>query len=320
MLSSANEPHLAILRDRAEMFAHVRRFFSERGVMEVDTPLLSRLASVDEMIDLIPCTYNGTEKRYLHSSPEYGMKRLLCKGIGDIFQMSHVFRNGELGERHSPEFMMVEWYRVGASFLELIEETLDLCRLFLGQLPSKQISYREAIRQYAGIDCFEATTAQLVQCLEKHRIPLYSTLDREDRDELLNLLLATLVEPFLGRDGLTVLCYYPASQAALAQTVDQGGHRVAERYEIYFQGYELCNGYHELGDGSEQGRRLDAANLARQSMGKEVLPPDTRFLEALKNEGLPDCCGVAVGFDRLMMLRHGVAQISRATPFSWQEA
>jgi lysyl-tRNA synthetase class 2 len=294
------------------MLAHARRFFAERAILEVDVPIISRGAAIDVNIDLIPATYAGKDPCYLHSSPEYGMKRLLSEGIGDIYQLSHVFRDGEQGTRHNPEFMMAEWYRLGFTFEQMVEETVDFVRLFLGDLPSHTLSYRDALRKYAGIDYIAASEEDLRSYLKER-----GTEDAEaDRDALLNYILGLDVEPNLGKHELTVLAYYPASQAALARTCGHGKEAVAERFEIYYKGVELANGYHELTDPKEQRRRFGQDNAERVAKGKSSLPIDEDFLKALE-KGMPDCCGVAVGFDRLMMLRHCAKNLGCVIPFAW---
>jgi len=300
------------------MLAKARSFFHKRSVLEVDCPLITSAASVDAHIDLIP-TLHGSETRYLHSSPEYGMKRLLSEGIGDIYQLAHVFRQGECSVKHNPEFTMAEWYRIGFSFEEMMEETLDFVRLFVGDLPGHVISYRDAIQRYTGIDYLHASEDDLVHYLEEHHLPIYPGAKDEGKNALLNLLLGMCVEPHLGQDQLCALAYYPSSQAALAQTRMHGDEPVAERFEVYYRGIELANGYHELADASEQRARLMEANEHRKELGKEGLPIDEHFLKALQ-KGLPDCCGVAVGFDRLMMLRHGRDNIADVIPFGWHDS
>lgn len=296
------------LRDRGEMLAKARAFFAQRGVLEVDCPAMNRRADIAAHIDLITATYQKSETCYLHPSAEYGMKRLISEGIGDIYQLSHVFRDGEWSHKHHPEFTLVEWYRHDLSFVELIEEALDFIRLFLGGLPGRVISYREAFLRYAGID-YE--THDLLAFLEERGI---ETSDRE-KDALLNIILGIVIEPQLGIDELCVLAYYPSAQAALAKTLELNGEVVAERFEVYYKGVELCNGYHELTDPVEQRRRIHEANRERLKMGKEALPVDEAFLAALER-GMPDTCGVAVGFDRLMMLRHQTDQIADVLPFT----
>lgn len=310
---------LAILRDRAAMLSRARAFFSERNILEVDCPLLTKKASVDAHIDLIPAFFQGQEKRYLHSSPEYGMKRLLSEGMGDCYQLAHVFRDGEYGLRHNPEFTLAEWYRLGAHFEGFIEETALFFRLFLGDLPLQLLSYREAFEKFLGINPLSASERDLAALLEEHQVPAYPGIFSEGKDALLNVLLATLIEPRLGEGYLTALLYYPPTQAALAKTKLIHGDLVACRFEIYFKGVELANGYDELLDPKEQKERLEEANMHRLSLGKEALPIDGAFLDALE-VGLPSCCGVAVGFDRLMMLRHGKKCLGDVLPFDWGSA
>lgn len=239
-------------------------------------------------------------------------------GIGDIYQLSHVFREGEKSDKHNPEFTMAEWYRCGLAFEEMIEETAAFIRLSLGDLPCRKLTYREAFNEFANIDYLYATNTQLIDCLHTHGITPYREIETEGKDALLNLILGTLIEPQLGQEGLCALAYYPSTQAALAKTCQRGDEIAAERFEIYYKGLELANGYHELADAAEQRHRLIEANAHRKQMGKNQLPIDEKFLDAL-NQGLPDCCGVAVGFDRLMMLRHN-ADISMVIPFTWNDA
>lgn len=298
------------LADRSEMLAAVRCFFAEKNILEVDCPILSLAASVDTHIDLIPATLSGKTAVYLHSSPEYGMKQLLSQGSGDIYQLSHVFRDEEIGPRHHPEFMMIEWYRLDFSFQQMIDETAALCRLFVGELPCEFLSYREAFLRHLEIDPFHASDNELLALVRKWNLD-YRNIENEGRDAWLNALLGGKIETNLGKDSLTALVHYPASQAALAKTKIIDGANVAERFEIYYQGIELANGYHELSDASEQERRFQEANKDRLKLGKKMLPIDHAFLEALK-KGLPDCCGVAVGFDRLMMLRSGKQNLDGA--------
>ena len=317
-VASLKSSRLHILRDRAAMLARSRAFFADRNILEVDCPLLSASASVDAHIDLITTSpYTGT--RFLHSSPEYGMKRLLSEGIGDIFQLSHVFRDGECGSWHNPEFMMAEWYRVGMEFPNLIEETLDFIRLFLGELSAEKISYRDALKQHAQIDYLTASMEELHACLVQKEFAQLSTEISNDKDDLLNLILGNLVEPHLGKEGLCVLYHYPATQAALAQKRLLGDEEVAERFEVYYKGVELANGYHELTHAAEQRKRLLESNILRTQMSKQPLPIDENFLKALE-KGLPDSCGVAVGFDRLMMLRHRTQTLEAILPFGWKSA
>lgn len=299
------------------MLAKVRSFFDSRNVVEVDCPIMSRGAPVDAHIDLIPALFASHDECYLHSSPEYGMKRLLADGIGDIYQLSHVFRDNESSRKHSPEFMMIEWYRLNFSFHQLIEETLDLVSLFTGNLPRKIMTYREVFRKYAGIDYVTMTPQDLFNFIKEKKIEYYPNIVEEGKDALLNLILGSHIEKHLGEEGLCALAYYPSTQAALAQTKEIDGESVAERFEIYYKGLELANGYHELADSAEQRKRLHEENKKREQLGKKTLPIDEDFLRALE-KGLPDCCGVAVGFDRLMMLKHNIWDIADVVPIPWE--
>lgn len=275
---------IEILKDRALMLAKARAFFKEREILEVDVPILSWEASVDLHIDLVEAHCCG-KLGYLHSSPEYGMKRLLAEGVGDIYQLSHVFRDYERGSKHTVEFTMAEWYRLGFTFKEMMEETIEFIHLFLNRQQVEILTYKEAFLRYSG------------------KFPS----SMEERDAL----YAFEIEPHFGQDCLTVIIEFPPEQAALAKLGDNG---MAERFEIYGGGMELANGYHELIDSQEQRARLEMANKERQAHGKKQLPIDQPFLKAF-DIGLPDCCGVAVGFDRLMMLRHQLEEIREASSF-----
>jgi lysyl-tRNA synthetase class 2 len=307
---------LESLRDRAACLYLAREFFKERQILEVDTPVLSSTAPVDEHIDVFRVMLPGGKFGYLHTSPEYAMKRLIAQGIGDIYQLGHVFREGEIGDRHNPEFTMAEWYRLGLDYSIFIEETLDFLRLFLGDISAEYLAYREAFRQFAKIDYLYATERELLDCAERNNIALSADAEGWDRSTLLHLLLSSIVEPHLGQDKLTVLLDYPASEAALAKTKrKEDGEHVAERFEIYYKSVELANGYHELTDSEEQLKRFEAANRFRTSNGKLALPIDYNFLSAMSQ--MPDCCGVAVGFDRLMLLRRNAPSLAQVLPFTW---
>lgn len=310
---------ITTLRDRAAMLGVSRRFFQELGVLEVDTPACTAQACVDANIDLF-CVIDGRgNTRYLHSSPEYGMKRLLTEGIGDIYQISHVFRNGEKGQRHNPEFTMTEWYRCNIDLETMIAETAAYIGLFLGELPLETLTYRAALHAYAGIDYTHASAEDLVRCLHSHKIDVPESIIRDGVDALLNLLMGTVVEKHLGIRQLTAITDYPASQCALAEIEISDGIGVSKRFEIYYEGNELANGYQEEKNAYELRARFNRANIERNAQGKPVLPLDEQFLLAMEN-GLPPCCGVAVGFDRLMMLRHETTNIQDIIPYFWDEA
>ncbi|MBS0648564.1 MAG: EF-P lysine aminoacylase GenX [Verrucomicrobia bacterium] len=295
------------------MLAHVRAFFAQREVLEVDTPILSHAAPIDTHIEVMSVRWARQEKAYLHTSPEYAMKRLLAQGIGDIYQLGHVFRAEEAGRLHNPEFTMIEWYRVGIPFQLLIDETLDMIRLFLGDIPALTYTYAEAFEKFVGMDYRKASPQDLQAIALAHHLSLPSDADTWDADTYLHFIMAFLIEPQL--TGLHIIRDFPASQAALAQTCQKGGERIAERFEVYFNGVELANGFHELTDPVEQRKRLVQANLERKTLGKEILPIDERFIAAL--EHMPDSCGVAVGFDRLLMLQLGKGTLEEILPFCW---
>lgn len=310
---------IARLKDRAFMLKCARHFFDLHNILEVDCPILSTQASIDAHIDLMKASYLGKQSHYMHPSPEFGMKRLLAEGLGDIYQLSHVFRDEESSDKHNPEFMMAEWYRIGFNLEQMIDETVAFIRLFLGDLPSRTIDYRQAVIDFTSIDYITASDKQLFDYLQEESIPFYPGILEEGKDALLNLILAFKIEPNLGKNELLVLSHYPASQAALAKQKMIGEACVAERFEIYYNGLELANGYNELTNVQEQRFRFNESNHKRLSLGKEALPIDERFLKSLE-KGLPDSSGVAVGFDRLMMLRQGQSRISDVVAWGWEEA
>lgn len=286
------------------MLAQARAFFAKRGVLEVDTGALVKCPPNDSHIDVI-----GTDQdnSYLHTSPEYAMKRLLAEGLGDCYFLGHVFRKGELGSLHNPEFTMVEWYRVGISFGAMIQETCGFLSLFFGPKPIRLLSYREAFERYVGIDYSRAPLSEL-QRLTHSTWP---------RDTCIYYLMTHQIEPRLGRGELTALTNFPPDQAALACVVEKNGEPVAERCEIYHEGIELTNGFHELADADELRCRFAEKNRARLAEGKEPYALDEKFLAALQT--LPDCCGMALGFDRALMLRHKLQSIKQVLPFAWDE-
>jgi len=284
---------------RSLMMSKVRSFFAQKGVIEVDTPILSPAAPIDAHIDVMEVNMGHGSVGYLHTSPEYGLKKLLAAGSGDIYQLSHVFRQNEEGPLHRPEFMMLEWYRVGMDYSHFIEETLDLIRLFVGPKSAQILTYRGAFQEALGIDIFQENDFAMVA--KNHQIEVSSDAKNWDKDTWLTLLFSHLIEPHLGQDSLCVITEYPASQAALAKTALVDESLVARRFEVYFKGIELANGFDELTDAKEQRQRFEEENAHRLRLGKKALPIDESFLAALES-GLPDCCGVAVGFDRLMML------------------
>ena len=311
------------MRERARMLARARAWFAAEQVLEVQTPLLSAAAVSEVQIESIAAQPLQGPAMYLQTSPEYPMKRLLAAGIGDCYQICPVFRDGESGRQHNPEFTMIEWYRVGFGVSEMQNDVDRLLRAAIGDLkflpPARQVTYREAIQSACGVDCRTASPREIEAVLRERGITPIALADAE-RDAWLDLLMATVVGPMLGRDAPVFVRDYPASQAALACLRDDGdGWPVAERFELYLEGLELANGFHELGDALEQRRRFEQDQAGRRQRGKRVAPLDERFLAALA-AGLPDCAGVALGFDRLLMSALGLASIADAMAFPMDRA
>jgi len=301
---------LEVLRLRALLYQQVRDFFRQRDVLEVETPLLGQAASTD--LHLASLSVDA-ENKFLQTSPEFAMKRLLAAGSGPIYQICKAFREGEAGRRHNPEFTMLEWYRPGFDHFQLMTEVGALVCLLLGERPVRQLSYRAAFEQVLGIDphgCHEKILAQLAQ-----QYTGYVAANDDNRDTLLDLLMSQVIEPTLGRGELTFIYDYPASQCALAKlAVDAEGVQVAERFELYVDGVELGNGYHELTDGEEQLRRFNADLHNRADNNLPAVPVDQRLVAAL-DSGLPDCAGIAMGLDRLLMLMAGSDSIRQVIAF-----
>jgi len=294
------------------MFRAVRDFFAARNVLEVDTPLLSPFAPIDVHIDILETEAIAQQTGYLHSSPEYGMKKLLAMGSPDIFQLSHVYRQGEIGPKHQIEFSMIEWYRSHFSFAQLIEETYQLCLLFLDNLPLETLRYAEAFQKTHSLDPFSCSLQELRA--RSCELGLESPL--EEKESYLTFLWDA-VENSLGDHCITCVTHFPGSQAALAKTTTENGINYASRFELYHKGIELANGYHELTDPLEQKHRFVLANQKRVALGKKPLPIDEELLQALKLLQNQDFFGVAVGFDRLMMLRHKTMEIRDILPLCW---
>jgi elongation factor P--(R)-beta-lysine ligase len=305
------------LRMRAALLDRARSFFAARGVLEVDTPVLVNTPVSDVHIESAEVKLPGSERCYfLHTSPEYAMKRLLAAGSGDIFQIAHVVRGRERGRLHNPEFTLIEWYRLGFSLEDLMAEVDALVRELVGErtrhLASERVSWREAFVRHAQLDPIEASDAMLRQAAVSGGLAGESAA-ASDRDAWLDHLMATRVGPLLGRGALTFVHRYPASQAALAK-LDPSDPRFALRFELYCEGIELANGFSELASAAEQRARFEHDQTAREHRGLPTYPLDERLLGALEG-GLPDCSGVAVGFDRVLMLAAGAAQLDDVLPF-----
>lgn len=303
---------IAALRQRAALNALIRGFFAARDVLEVETPILSAAGNTEPNIDSFHTCFSGhvdagSAQRWLRTSPEYPLKRLLAAGVGDCYELGRVFRNGEAGGRHNPEFTMLEWYRVGWDHHRLIEETVALVRAALGlvqrQAGLQVIDYRSLYQQRLGLDPFTATLEQLQAPLADVRIHA----DGLNRDDWLDLLMTHRIQPGFDQDTLTAVHDWPASQAALAR-VRPGTPPLAERFELYLGAVELANGYHELNDAVEQRARFERDHALRRARGAVLPPLDEHLLAALP--ALPDCAGVAVGVDRLLMALNRTGRIA----------
>jgi len=301
-------PKIAMLRKRAEMLARARQFFAARDVLEVDTPLLGKGLVVESHIDPIPCQVTidgGAEQRHLLTSPEGPMKRLLAAGSGPIYQFAHAFRDGEVGKRHAIEFTMLEWYRPDFDHHALMAEVEALVHGLLPRVATQSFArrtYRQVFLDSVGIDPFATSLRELRATCERLEVPIPPGFDDGSIDDALDLLLVAHIEPTLGQGRPLFVHDYPASQAALAQIhEDQNGNHVAQRFELYINGVELANGYHELADPLEQRQRFDQANRDREARNRAPLPIDEPLIEAL-GTGFPPCAGVALGFDRVVML------------------
>lgn len=308
------------LLKRAKMMREIRQFFSDRGVLEVETPVLSEFGVTDLHLSTFNTEFiapqgEQSKRLWLNTSPEYHMKRLLAAGAGAIFQICHVFRNEEAGRRHNPEFTMLEWYRPHFDMYRLINEVDDLLQSILDCEPTETMSYQFAFQEYVGVDPLSVERTELVKIAREHH---FMCEDHEERDTLLQFLFSEVVEPRIGQDRPVAIYHFPASQAALAQ-ISSEDHRVAERFEFYYKGLELANGFHELTDAKEQLRRFEQDNRQREKYG---LPPrdiDYRLLAALQ-AGMPNTSGVALGVERLLMIALGANSIEEVMAFGINNA
>jgi lysyl-tRNA synthetase class 2 len=356
------------LRLRAAVLGTLRKFFAERGVLEVETPLLAAAPVTDVHLAALSCHYRGPGhddglQLWLQTSPEFAMKRLLAADSGPIYSLGKAFRGGEAGSRHNPEFTILEWYRPGWDHHRLMDEVEELLAVVLGGVvsgsgsdsdsgggggggtgcsgsegrvpasdfvrreqscvpgipshrapgfPSERLTYAEAFERHAGVDphrdAIEVLAARAVELLD-HKPPDLG----DDRDGWLELLLSHVVEPRLGRGRPTFVYDFPASQAALSR-IRPGDPPVAERFEVWIRGVELANGYHELTDPVEQRRRFEGDLESRRARGLPGVPIDERLLAAMEH-GLPDCAGVALGVDRLVMLAAGADRLDEVITF-----
>jgi lysyl-tRNA synthetase class 2 len=311
------------LRLRARLYATLRAFFAQRGVLEVETPVLSRAGNTDPNIASFSLEFSGRtdgapRTRWLRTSPEFPLKRLLAEGIGDCYELGRVFRDGEAGGRHNPEFTMLEWYRVGRDHRWVATETVDVIRAALALVEREvrvvDLAYRDLFRDRLNLDPFTADDAQLRNALGD------VVIDPEGlvRDDWLDLLITHRLQPAFDADTVHVVRDYPASQCALAK-IRQDDPPVAERFEVYLGPLELANGYHELLDANEQRARFERDRAVRKARGQPAPPIDEALLTALER-GLPPCAGVALGVDRLMMALRGTDRIGDVLAYDFARA
>lgn len=298
--------------ERAALIAEVRAWFADAGVLAVDTPALAAKTVTDPRIESLRLT----DGRYLQTSPEYYMKRLLAAGYPDIYSICRVFRGAESGRRHLSEFTMIEWYRRGMALDAIVDDTTALISAVVGDSrlasEAQRIDYRDAFIEHAGVDPHSATPAALADAAKADDSLVRSLGD--DRDAFLDLVLANVVAPGFPDDRLTVLTHFPASQAALARRCPSDD-RVADRFEVFCGDLELANGYVELTDADEQAERIERDIEVRRGRGAAAIEPDSQFLAALA-AGLPQCSGVALGFERLHMVVAGCDHIREVVTFT----
>ena len=298
---------LETLRLRADIIGRVRAFFASRGMLEVETPLLGRHTVTDPHIESI-----GIGRSYLQTSPEYAMKRLLAAGSGPIFQICKAFRAEESGSRHNPEFTMLEWYRPGFDHDQLMDEVDAMLQEVVSAAAAERETYEALYQRHVGANPHRADAAELARAAEACGVTVAEGLGLS-RDDWLNLLMAQVIEPQLGAEAPVFVYDYPADLAALAK-IRPGEPPVAERFEVYFRGTELANGYHELTGAREQRERFERDNETRRALGYDEIEPDERLLAALES-GVPASAGVALGLDRLILIATGARTLADVLSF-----
>lgn len=312
------------LKRRAQLLADVRRFFAERDVLEVETPVLSQAAPTATYLDSFSTAYQPaglkSQSYYLQTSPEFAMKRLLAAGSGDIYQIAKVFRHGELGRLHNPEFTMLEWYRPALGYQALMAEVDTLLQQVAGLPPALSMPYYDVFKQYLNLDIEALDTSDLRE-VALSAITGLSSDWQTDRDGWLELLMSEVIEPQLAALAVPVIVFdFPASQAQLAKVYqNQSGRTVAARFEVYAGGLELANGYDECQDADELRRRFENDNQQRQAESKPIMPVDAHLLAAM-TAGLPACTGVALGVDRLLLLMTGKQRLSDVISFGFERS
>lgn len=310
------------LRKRAQIIKSIRDFFYARNVLEVETPLLCHTSVTDPYIQSIPALVQNypsaaEQTYYLQTSPEYAMKRLLAADSGPIFQICKAFRQEQIGRLHNPEFTMLEWYRPGYDHHQLMDEMDDLLQLVMQCEPARRMSYAELFQAYLNINPHVADRKQLEAIAHRYNLNIAAKI--EDTDTWLQILMSEVLEKELAKLSIPTFIYdFPMTQAALAKIIP-GNPSVAARFEVYFRGLELANGFYELQDTNEQRKRFEKNLIQRQDLGLNKLPIDEFFLAALQH-GLPDCAGVALGIDRLIMLALDCKAISEVLSFNFSRS
>lgn len=307
---------------RAELLRTIREFFYARNVLEVDTPLLSNGTVTDEHLDAFDTQFNFASSGkpttlYLQTSPEYAMKRLLCADSGSIYQVCKAFRHEGEGRWHNPEFTMLEWYRLGFDHFALMDEVDALLQETLNTASADKMTYQQAFQTYLKIDPLSADNDVLLKAMEEQNIDIHAPQSLS-YDSKLQLLFSYVIELKIGNEKPCFIYDFPASQAALAK-LSSADERVAERFEVYYQGAELANGFHELSAAKEQRERFETDNEKRKETGLPAKPIDENFLSAL-DAGLPPCSGVALGIDRLLMLKTNASHIQEVINFTVSRA
>lgn len=307
--------NVAVLRERAEFMRRLRAFFVERAYLEVETPVLARYGVTDPYLKNIQTEFQG-KPYFLQTSPEYHMKRLLAAGSGPIFQLSRVFRDDEWGRWHNPEFTLLEWYQLGLDHIQMMDEVDCLLQQFFSCGPMIRMTYQEAFIEYCALDPLQASIFDLKNALVRFSLQGILPDEETSLDQYLFLLMSHVIEPALGSQALPVALFdFPASQASLAKIE----HGTANRFEVYYRGVELANGFHELTDAKLQRERFSVDAKARRDMGLQEMAPDEYLLEALSH-GLPSCAGVALGIDRFFTLASDMKEIAQTLAFDFSRA
>jgi len=314
--------HAQALYLRANLYTLIRKFFAERNVLEVETPILSAAGNTDPNIESFSTTFSGhvdagARERWLRTSPEFPLKRLLAAGVGDCYELGRVFRNAEAGGRHNPEFSMLEWYRIGWDHRRLMQETVALVEAALTMAGRRAEVVVENYRQLFLDELLLDPLHAPIDALREPLAPYGIDPEGLNRDDWLDLLITHVLQPAFPIDRITVIHDYPASQCALAK-IRAGDPPMAERFELYLGKYELANGYHELNDAAEQRARFERDNALRRIRGQREVPVDDRLLAVL--DRMPDCAGVALGVERLLMCLAGSDAIADVLAFPFSEA